>query len=199
VQNRALRSVKRHLVEAQNQALEDLRLVDDWEPDDSVFSGGVAEALTVLTRESMVAGFAAAAEMVGTSETPQPVDVDPGDPSAEFIGALVAAVQGTVARSREAGAGHRETSSSLSRVFRAWRTDDAERRVQYASLTAYHIGLVAALADLGVDEITVMSLGRPCRECAAGKGPWAIGDAPPAGSVMPPAKIECACAIVPSL
>ncbi len=198
VQNRTLRTVKRRLVEAQNQALENLRLIDGWEPDETIVDGEVSEALVALARESMVAGFAAAAEMMDTTETPQPEDVDPGDPSAEFAGALIGAAQSSVTRSRGAGAGHRETASSLSRVFRSWRTDEAERRVQFASRAAYHIGVAAALADLGATDLAVASSGRPCRECPANKGPWRIADGLSSGMVMPPALLECACTIVPS-
>ena len=146
-----------------------------------------------------VAGFAAAAEMMDTTETPRPEDVDPGDPSPEFAGALVEAAQNSVTRSRGAGAGHRETASSLSRVFRSWRTDEAERRVQFASRGAYHLGVAAALADLGATDLAVTSSERPCRECPANKGSWTIGDGLPAGTTMPPARLECACTIVPSL
>ena len=198
VQNRALRTVKRHLVEAQNRALEELRLTDGWEPDISIVSEEVVEALVVLARESMVAGFAAAAEMTGADQTPQPGAVEPGDPSVDFGAALVAAAQGSVARSRESGAGHRETGSSLSRVFRSWRTDDAERRVQFASRAAYHVGLTAALAELGTRDVAVVVSGRSCPECPENKGPWMISNGPPAGSTLPPARLECACTIVPS-
>ena len=198
VQNRALRSVKRSLVEAQNRALEDLRLIDGWEPDEGLLTGEIPGALSVLARESMVAGFAAAAEMMDTAETPQPDNVDPGDPSSEFTGALIEAAQGSVTRSRGAGAGHREVASALSRVFRSWRTDEAERRVQFASRAAYHIGVTAALADLGATEFEVIPSGRPCRECPANKGSWAITDGLPSGTVMPPSRIECACVIVSS-
>ena len=197
-QNRALRTVKRHLVEAQNRALEDLRLTDGWKPDASIVSEGTIEALVVLARESMVAGFTAAAEMTGADQTPQPDNVEPGDPSIEFGAALVEAAQGSVARSRESGAGHRETGSSLSRVFRSWRTDDAERRVQFASRAAYHAGLTAALAELGTKDVAVVVSGRPCPECPDNRGPWTISDGPPAGTTFPPARLECACTIVPS-
>ena len=198
IQNRALRGVKRNLVEAQNRALEDLRLVDGWEPDGNIVSGEISEALAILGRESLVAGFAAAAEMMETTETPQPEDVASVDPSPEFTAALVEAAQNSVVRSRGTGAGHRETASSLSRVFRSWRTDEAERRVQFASRTAYHIGVAAALADLGVTDLAVSSSGRPCPECPANKGSWAIVDGLPSGTSMPPVRLECACTIVSS-
>ena len=198
VQNRALRTVKRHLVEAQNRALEDLRLTDGWEPDASIISDEVVEALRILAQESMVAGFTAAAEMTGTPQTPQPDDVELGDASVDFTAALVEAVRGSVARSRETAAGHRETGASLSRVFRSWRTDDAERRVRFASRTAYHAGVTAALTDLGVAEVAVTASGHPCADCPATKGPWSIAAGPPSGTMMPPARVECACTIVPS-
>jgi hypothetical protein len=158
----------------------------------------VSQALSLLARESMVAGFAAAAEMMDTTETPQPDNVDPGDSSVEFGTALVDAAQGAVARSRGAGAGHREIASALSRVFRSWRTDEAERRVQFASRAAYHIGVTAALADLGATDLEVIPSGRPCRECPANKGSWAIADGLLSGTEMPPSRIDCACAIIPS-
>jgi cell division septum initiation protein DivIVA len=197
-QNRALRIIKRNLVETQNRALENLRLTEGWEPDASIVSEEVTDALVVLARESMVAGFAAAAEMRGSDQTPQPDAVEPGDPSVEFGAALIEATQGSVARSRDSGAGHRETGSSLSRVFRSWRTDDAERRVQFASRAAYHKGLTAALAELGSKDVTVVVSGRPCPECPENKGPWTISEGVPRGTTMPPARLECACTIVPS-
>lgn len=197
-QNRALRIIKRHLVEAQNRALENLRLTAGWEPDASIVSEEVIDALLVLARESMVAGFAAAAEMTGSGQTPQPDAVEPGDPSVEFGAALIEATQASIARSRDSGAGQRETGSSLSRVFRSWRTDDAERRVQFASRAAYHRGLTAALEELGSNDVTVIVSGRPCPECPGNKGPWTISEGLPGDTAMPPARLECACTIVPS-
>ena len=198
VQNRALRTVKRHLVEAQNRALEDLRLTDGGEPDAAIVSDEVVEAHRSLAQESHVAGFTAAAEMTGTTQTPQPGNVEAGDPSIGFAAALIEAAQASVARSREVGAGHRETGASLSRVFRSWRTDDAERRVRYASRVAYHEGVTAALGDLGIADVVVSPSGHPCADCPATKGPWAISAGPPSGTKMPPARVECACTIVPS-
>jgi hypothetical protein len=83
-------------------------------------------------------------------------------------------------------------------VFRSWRTDEAERRVQFASRAAYHIGVTAALADLGATDLEVIPSGRPCRECPANKGSWAIADGLLSGTEMPPSRIDCACAIIPS-
>lgn len=198
VQNRALRTVKRHLVEAQNRALEDLRLTDGWEPDDSIVSDEVVGALRILAQESLVAGFTAAAEMTGSEQTPQPGNVAPGDPSVDFGAALIEAVQASVDRSRKTAAGHRETGASLSRVFRSWRTDDAERRVRFASRVAYNEGVTAALDALGYPEVVVTASGHPCADCPATKGPWLISAGPPSGTKLPPARVECACTIVPS-
>ncbi len=175
-----------------------MRLTEGWEPDRSIVADEVFESLAVLTHESMVAGFTAAAEMLGTNETPQPDAATAPDLSEDFATALLEATQASIARSRASGAGQRETGASLSRVFRSWRTDDAERRVRFASRSAYHVGVTAALADLGVTKTAVAESGRACPECPANKGPWRIGDGPPAGTSAPPARLECACTVVPS-
>jgi DNA-binding response OmpR family regulator len=71
-------------------------------------------------------------------------------PAEEFVAALVAAVRAALERSRGAGTSARDTASSLSRVFRTWRTDEAERRVRLASEAAFDRGFRAALEALGV-------------------------------------------------
>jgi len=196
VQNRALRLIKRRLVSAQNQALEELRLDADWSPGPSLLNGEIAGVLVELVEESVAAGVGAAAELLGSAEAATPT-VEIEDPSVEFTGAFIEAVTQTLERSRGAGAGKRETSSSLSRVFRAWRTDDAERRVRLRSRAAYHLGLLASLQAMGCGTVVVALFDRSCRDHGDASGPWAIAEGPPAGVLIPPASLECSCTVVP--
>jgi hypothetical protein len=150
VQNRALRGVKRNIVDLQNRCLEELRVDGSWIPDEALFGGAFDDDLAVMARESMIAGFAAAREVAGVSETPHPSGVSVESPAEEFVAALVAAVRAALERSRGAGTSARDTASGLSRVFRTWRTDEAERRVRLASEAAFDRGFRAALEALGV-------------------------------------------------
>lgn len=196
VQNRALRLVKRELVSSQNRALEDLRLNPEWLPGPDLVDGEIGVALLDLTTESTAAGFAAASELVGRTDPPHP-EVEAGDPTEEFIGAFIESARLSLERSRAAAAGKRETASSLSRVFRAWRTDDAERRVRCLSRRAYHDGVLAALMAMDCRRVLVSPSGTSCVDHGEGIPPWLISDGPPPGSLVPPASIECSCTIVP--
>ncbi len=196
VQNRALRLVKRQFVAAQNRALEELRLDPEWIPQRDLVNGEISDALVDLTSESTGAGFAAAGELLGRTDPPRP-ELDSEDPTEEFIGTFIEAAGLSLERSRSAGAGKRETASSLSRVFRAWRTDDAERRVRFLSHTAYHGGVLAALLAMDCERVLVSPSGRSCVDHGVGTAPWQIFDGPPAGTLVPPASLECSCTIVP--
>jgi hypothetical protein len=196
VQNRALRLVKRELVSAQNRALEELRLDPEWMPEADLVDGEVGGVLIDLTEESTAAGFAAAAELLSRSDPPTP-EAEVDDPTMEFTGAFVDSVALSLERSRSSGAGKRETASSLSRIFRAWRTDDAERRVRLLSRRAYQAGVLAALQAMDCDRVSVVTLGRSCVDHGEEASPWLITDGPPAGTLIPPASLECSCTIVP--
>jgi DivIVA domain-containing protein len=196
VQNRALRLVKRELVAAQNRALEELRLDPEWMPDADLVDGEVGGVLIDLTDESTAAGFAAAGELLGRSDPPTP-EAEVDDPTMEFTGAFVDSVALSLERSRSSGAGKRETASSLSRIFRAWRTDDAERRVRLLSRRAYQAGVLAALPAMDCDRVSIVTLGRSCVDHGEEASPWLITDGPPAGTLIPPASLECSCTIVP--
>jgi hypothetical protein len=115
----------------------------------------------------------------------------------ELTGAFVDSVTLSLERSRVSGAGKRETASSLSRIFRAWRTDDAERRVRLLSRRAYQAGVLAALPAMDCDRVSVVTLGRSCVDHGEEALPWLITDGPPAGTLIPPASLECSCTIVP--
>jgi hypothetical protein len=121
--------------------------------------------------------------------------------SAELVRRMAADLTGqlSAALTRVAGSGPREVSATVSRVFRAWRTDEAERWLRSVSRAAYHDALLGGLSVCGVDRVVGVVRGAPCAECPAGSGEaWAPGGDPPAGTVLPPAHLDCACTIVPN-
>lgn len=108
-QNAALKDIKRTLVELQNDALEHLRTDVGWVP---------KRAFT----NKFKAPFAELAKKITH-------DKEDGGAAKEFGADLFDAVTGALAKARQSGAGDRQVASSVSRVFRMWRADEAERRV----------------------------------------------------------------------
>lgn len=107
-QNEALRSIKRTLVELQNATLEHLRTDAGWSPDESFtnrFSGAFSDLAVAVGGEPK------------------------GDAGEVFGADLYDAVSSAIERVRDAGGGEREVAASASKVFRTWRSDEAERRV----------------------------------------------------------------------
>ena len=197
--NRALRTVKRGLVDLQNLALEDLRVDGGWEPNGDFVAGAFDETIDALSRESIVAGYAAAAELTGARESPQPEQPDLDNPVTEFTSGLRDVLQTQIVKSRASGAGPREVASAISKVFRAWRTDEAERRLQAVSYRAYHAGLLAGLSALGVAEAVSVIVGIPCEWCPSNAGsPWPPGEALPEGTGLPPVLPTCQCTLAPA-
>lgn len=117
LQNAALRSIKRMLVDLQNEALEHLRTDGDWMPDE-VFTDRFDEAFAELTLAATGEADTSASSAFGTD--------------------LYDAVSSAMERSRDAGAGERELAAATSKVFRTWRSDEAERRV--ADVAAVDLG-----------------------------------------------------------
>ncbi|RLE12116.1 MAG: hypothetical protein DRJ28_09615 [Actinobacteria bacterium] len=109
LQNAALKGIKRTLVDLQNDALEHLRTDGDWVP---------GKAFT----NRFKAPFADLAEQITGAK-------DDGGAAKEFGTDLHEAVTESLAKGRESGAGDRQVASLVSRVFRMWRADEAERRV----------------------------------------------------------------------
>jgi DivIVA domain-containing protein len=197
VTNQALREIKRRLVDLQNLALEELRTHDAWSPDPSEFAAVFRDDVHTVSRESSVAGYIGAAELVGSSEAPPAPAVGFPDDADAFGQALGGSVASAIDKSRTAGAGPRQVASAVSRVFRAWRTDDAERRVRSVAYVAYHRSLLVALSELGVDEVRGWAAGRPCPQCPAGER-WKTAEGPPAGTVLPPSEVDCICTVGPA-
>ncbi len=200
VTNRALRIFKKALVELQNQTLEELREGgEEWRPDRAVFEGAFRPDLETLAQEALVAGYAAAAELTGSASTPHPDNVAPSNPTNEVAGSLFADVDEVAQRAAAAGAGHRQATAAVSRVFRTWRTDGAERHLRAASLASYHDGVLWGLEALQVESVKGIADGRMCAECPASVGTaWAPSGTTPKGTGIPPVHLDCSCTIVPA-
>lgn len=106
--NEALRSIKRSLVELQNETLEHLRTDEAWMPDEA-FTDRFGAAFGELTEA-----------LTGTRTD---------DDGAAFGADLFDAVSTAIERARADGAGEREVAAAASKIFRMWRSDEAERRV----------------------------------------------------------------------
>lgn len=180
IANQALRAVKRVLTEAQNEALEQIRL-GRWEVEGEELEARVHDELVALSEEAALAGAEAATELGvtgGGARSPQALP--PPELGQDLAGALRAALD-------NAGPGSRERQAAVSRVFRGWRTDEAERRLRHLALSAYHHSLREVLDDHG-REWEWQAAGRLCATCRA---------ASEAGHQLPPVHRDCQCTIVP--
>ncbi|MFP3915209.1 MAG: DivIVA domain-containing protein [Actinomycetota bacterium] len=183
ITNAALRSVKRSLADAQNEALEHLRIHGgDWSPDPDALDEAFREDLDTLVDQASQAGLEAAIELGITGLG----SLQPASPDVDDAGqALVEALEGAL---EDAGDGARERQSAVSRVFRGWRTDEAERRVRDVALLAYHSALRQALESRGRSWHWT-AYGRMCSTCQK---------AAESQETVPPAHRDCQCTIVPA-
>lgn len=189
IANRALRNIKRQLTEAQNEALEELRLTDGaWDPDRSALAARLRPDLTVLASESFAAGHAASVEMSGERLKRPPTPKM--EPETEWVSSLIRDLNHTLAEGRRQGQGSRELGASVSRVFRSWRTDEAERRVAEVSSHAYHTALTDVLIDSGFS-VSWLVAGRGCPTCRTN-----AESVPSEWTSVPPAHSGCGCTLV---
>lgn len=184
VSNRALRSIKRQLTEIQNEALEELRVSGgEWEPQASALEEQIRPDIVVLLAESFSMGHAAAEEMIGMS-FPRP----PTPARDEALAMSVVLAEQLKQVIGDGGEGSREVAAAVSRVFRGWRTDEAERRVSDLASSAYHDGLRATLA--GSRHLLGWVVGgRGCARCRE--------IAERAEGAAPPLHPGCGCTLVP--
>ncbi len=181
ITNRALRGVKKAVTESQNIALDSLRTDDEWKPDGRLLADTLRADLIGLWSESYSAGHTVAEEMTGLRlkrrETPH------SDAADGFGEALSSAIDHALA---SAGDGQRERQSAASRVFRGWRTDEAERRIRELAFRGYHLGILDSVGANG--EIEWFAGGVPCSACRdAASDPV---------SNVPPVHAGCACTLV---
>jgi DivIVA domain-containing protein len=191
VSNRALRNIKRQLTEAQNEALEELRLSDgEWEPDGPSLGARLRPDLVVLASEAFASGHAAAMEMTG--ERFKRPSTPKTEPENEWIAALLQDVNHALVEGRRQGQGARQLGASVSRVFRAWRTDEAERRVADLAASRYHAGIAEVLESNGY-QIEWVVAGRGCTTCRT-----SVESEPAEWETLPPAHPNCGCTLVPA-
>lgn len=188
ITNRALRNLKRQLTEEQNGALERIRIDHvGWEPDSESLQANLRPDLIVLAAESFAAGHAAA-ESLSSSKLSRPVT--PTDPIAsEFVASLTADITRVLTDARAHDHGSRQVAAEVSRVFRAWRTDESERRVRHFAFAAFNRGLVSSLPD-GTASMRWVVAGRGCAKCRDLGGREIVEE-------VPPAHEGCGCTVVP--
>ncbi|MGH8951968.1 MAG: DivIVA domain-containing protein [Acidimicrobiia bacterium] len=180
ITNRALRGVKKAVTDAQNVALDSLRTDDSWLPEGVALADLMRADLIGLWAESYSAGHSVAEEMTGSRLKR---NVTPPSDAAETFGEdLAGAVSHALV---EAGDGQREKQSATSRVFRGWRTDEAERRVRELALAGYHRGLVESVGEDA--ELEWVPSGTPCSACRAA--------ASEPESHLPPVHHGCECTL----
>jgi DivIVA domain-containing protein len=107
--NAALKNVKRSLVDLQNETLESLRTDPDWIPPDDY-------------ADRFEPDFSLLADVTGSAGAK--------NLSAAFASDLHDSVLSALEDARSAGKGDRAVAAAASKVFRTWRTDEAERRLQ---------------------------------------------------------------------
>jgi hypothetical protein len=186
VTNRTLRNIKRQLTELQNLALEELRHSEgSWRPDASTMIEHLRPDVVVLLSESSSMGHGAAEEMLGQSLPRSSVQVK--EAASELAASLIQQLEAVMESARNQPS--RELAASVSRVFRGWRTDEAERRVTDLAADAYHRGIVATLASQGMAAGLVVS-GRGCVRCREAAE---TGD-----EVIPPLHPGCGCGLAPA-
>jgi DivIVA domain-containing protein len=181
ITNRALRGVKKAVTDAQNVALDSLRIDDTWHPESQVLAEMMQADLKALWAESYSAGHAAAEEMSGSKLKRK--DTPPSNAADTFGEDLAGAVSHALI---DAGDGQREKQSATSRVFRGWRTDEAERRVRQLALLGYHRGLVDAVGE--GNSLQWVASGTPCSACREA--------AAEPGSHLPPVHAGCECTLM---
>ena len=183
ITNRALRGVKKAVTDAQNVALDSLRTDGAWHPEGRALAEMMRADLIGLWAESYSAGHAAAEEMTGSKLKRR--DTPSSDAAESFGDDLAGAVSNALIN---AGDGQREKQSATSRVFRGWRTDEAERRVRELALSGYHRGLVESAGEADLEWIPS---GTPCSACRAA--------ASEPESNLPPVHHGCECSLAVSV
>lgn len=191
VNNEGLRDVKRRIVDLQTAALDAMK-VGAWSPDQGRITGELTAVLETPIQKAGGAGATAAGVLAGVPRARSRPGTRPTALVNEMAQDLV--VQLVTAASSEGGPS--EIAATVSRVFRSWRGDEAERWVRTIAFAAYHDSLLAALSVGGWTEVRGVPSGRPCANCAGhDRAKWDPESGPLAGLAVPPANVDCLCTV----
>ncbi|HDK45636.1 MAG TPA: DivIVA domain-containing protein [Actinobacteria bacterium] len=196
ITNKTLRTLKRGLTEAQNIALDELRIQEtEWKPDVDSLEARVADDLEELLRRGVSAGWSGAERLLEREFEQGDVQIE-SSAGHDFATAIVDAVRNALDM---AGEGPRRRAAAISRVYRAWRVDEAERQVRSLAIGAYHDGLLGAFEQAGVQRVQWVVAGRGCVTCRANAeaGPVEPGEAFASDMKRPPAHESCECTLFP--
>ena len=187
--NTGLREVKRRLVDLQERALEALASGGS-PPSPQEIAAELAPLLESVVQRAAAAGFATGRATVAVDGPPEA-----GDRPTRLVERMANDLASQVrSAGSSSGDGQEQTAAAVSRVFRTWRTDQAERWVRTVAYAAYNDALLAALARGGVASVRGVAYGAPCDACP---GParleWAPGESPPDGAGVPPVGVDCLC------
>jgi cell division septum initiation protein DivIVA len=189
VHNECLREVKRRIVDHQSAAVESL---PDWRPD----AGRMVSELTAVSEPAIQKAAAAGASAAATLAGVRGARSRPGPRPAALVGEMARDLADQLTSAVGSEGGPSEVASVVSRVFRAWRGDEAERWVRTIVFAAYHDSLLAALGVGGWAEVVGRPSERPCAGCAGHEElRWHPQEGPPQGFAVPPANLDCLCTI----
>jgi vacuolar-type H+-ATPase subunit H len=186
--NSALRDVKRRIADLQEQALEGLRGAG-WTPASEVFGSDLSAVFDPLIARSASLGAERARADLGVRGVASPGQRAPtlvSSMAADLVSQLRSALSG-------ATGGPEETASTVRRVFRAWRSDEAERWTGMILAAAYHDALLASCVSGGFDRVRGVDSGAGCRGClGASEAEWDPAK-PPEENGVPPVDPSCRC------
>jgi vacuolar-type H+-ATPase subunit H len=191
----AARETKRRIVDLQNEALAGLRSTG-WEPNPPTVARELGRSLEPLILKAASAGATAAGPLADL----RGAIADPGTRASQVVAGMAASLAGQLAAAVEDASNPELAAEAVSRVFRVWRNDEAERWVENVAGTAYHDSLLSAMRAGGIDKVQALVGSDPaCAECPGPGGlSWRPGREPPDETKVPPASITCTCAVVPA-
>lgn len=191
VHNEGLRDVKRRIVDLQSEAIDAMKR-SRWSPDRDRIAGELVAALGTAISKAGTAGSSGAEAIAGVSR----VRSRPGPRPGEFVEAMALDLTGQLEEAVRSEGGPSEVAATVSRVFRAWRGDEAERWVRMVVFAAYHDSFLAAVAVGGWTEVEGRPSGRSCERCAgADRLRWDPQSGAPEGYLIPPANLDCVCSV----